>query len=388
MSFIFFLQSGKFTPRSVMIDLEPNVINQIRTGDYQYLFDPSLLITGKENAANNFARGYYTLGQEIIELVLERIQRICEASSNLPAFLIFRSLGGGTGSGFTTLLLEQLSNDYKKVSKFDFSIYPASNISTSIVEPYNAILTTHYIMDYEHCCFVLDNEALYDICARRLGIERPTYMNINRLEAQVVSATTASSRFEGAPNVGLDILQTALVPYPRIHFPSVAYSPITNAKSFNMNVTVSRITHDSFEPTNQMIKCDLKDGAFMSCCLLYRGNVALNDVNKAIDMLKGRKSIQFVNWTPTGFKIGINYQAPTTVPDGELGTSDRSVTMLCNNTVIKNAWKRLLRKYKLMFRKKAFLHHYIGEGMEESQFVEAQEDIQTLIRDYQEVENT
>jgi len=62
--------------------------------------------------------------------------------------------------------LEELSKDYPKKLKLDFAVYPAPNISTVIVEPYNAVLATHGAMDYVDCCFIVDNEALYDICAR------------------------------------------------------------------------------------------------------------------------------------------------------------------------------------------------------------------------------
>ena len=44
------------------VDLEPTVIDEIRTGTYRQLFHPEQLISGKEDAANNFARGHYTIG--------------------------------------------------------------------------------------------------------------------------------------------------------------------------------------------------------------------------------------------------------------------------------------------------------------------------------------
>ena len=58
-------------------------------------------------------------------------------------------------------------------------------------------------------------------------------------------------------------------------------------------------------------------GKYMSCCLLWRGDVVPKDVNATIAMIKTKKSIQFVDWCPTGFKVGINYQAPTVVPGGD-----------------------------------------------------------------------
>lgn len=81
-------------------------------------------------------------------------------------FLLRRSVNGGTGSGFTSLLLERLSRDYPKQITLDFIIGPAPNVSTVIVEPYNAVFAAHAGLDHVDCCFVFDNEALYDICAR------------------------------------------------------------------------------------------------------------------------------------------------------------------------------------------------------------------------------
>jgi tubulin alpha len=43
--------------------------DEIRTGTYRHLFHPEQLLTGKEDAANNYARGHYTVGQEIIEVL-------------------------------------------------------------------------------------------------------------------------------------------------------------------------------------------------------------------------------------------------------------------------------------------------------------------------------
>uniref|UniRef100_G1T8U4 Tubulin alpha chain n=1 Tax=Oryctolagus cuniculus TaxID=9986 RepID=G1T8U4_RABIT len=85
------------------------------------------------------------------------------------------SFGGGTGSGFTSLLMERLSVDYGKKSKLEFSIYPAPQVSTAVVEPYNSILTTHTTLEHSDCAFMVDNEAIYDICRHNLDIERPTY---------------------------------------------------------------------------------------------------------------------------------------------------------------------------------------------------------------------
>ncbi|KAG2463273.1 TBA protein, partial [Polypterus senegalus] len=378
--------AGKLNPRAIFVDLEPTVIDEVRTGTYKRLFHPEQLITGKEDAANNYARGHFTIGKDIIESVLDRIRKLADQCTGLQGFLIFHSLGGGTGSGFTSLLMERLSVDYGKKSKLEFAIYPAPQVSTAVVEPYNTVLTTHSTLEHSDCAFLVDNEAIYDICRRNLDVERPTYNNLNRLIGQIVSSITASLRFDGALNVDLTEFQTNLVPYPRIHFPLVAYSPvISSEKAYHEQLSVAEITCFCFEPSNQMVKCDPRHGKYMACCLLYRGDVVPKDVNAAIAAIKSKRSIQFVDWCPTGFKVGVNHQPPTVVPDGDLAKVQRAVCMLSNTTAIADAWARLDHKFDLMYAKRAFVHWYVGEGMEEGEFSEAREDLAALEKDYEEV---
>lgn len=380
----FFGQSsnGKYVPRTVMVDLEPGVVNEVKTGVYRELFNPKDLICGKEDAANNYARGHYTVGKEILEPVLERLRKLIEKCSGLQGYLFFHSFGGGTGSGFGSLLMEKLSSEFGKKSKLEFSVYPSPKVATAVVEPYNSVLTTHATLEYSDCSFLVDNEAIYDMC-KNLGIVSPSYNDINRIIAQVVSSITASLRFDGPLNVDLAEFQTNLVPYPRIHFPLVAYSPMISAnKAAHESLTVQEITNSCFDPSNQMVKCNIKNGKFMACCLLFRGDVKPNEANEATAGLKANKSFQFVEWCPTGFKIGINERKPTILPNSSMAAINKAVCALANTTAIVQAWSRLVDKFDLMFPKRAFVHWYVGEGMEEGEFSEAREDLGNLEQDY------
>ena len=86
------------------------------------------MITGKEDAANNYARGHFTVGKEMIDAAVDKIRKVTDECSGLQGFVVFHSFGGGTGSGFTSLLFERLSMDHGKKSKLEFAIYPAPQV--------------------------------------------------------------------------------------------------------------------------------------------------------------------------------------------------------------------------------------------------------------------
>jgi len=155
--------SGQHVPRAIFADLEPTVVDEIKTSAYSKLFNPSQMVTGMEDAANNYARGHFTVGRELLGKVNEALRKLADQCEGLQGFLIFHSFGGGTGSGFTSLMMEQLSNDFGKKCKLEFAVYPSPTISTAVVEPYNSILTTHTTIDNSDCAFMVDNEAIYTL---------------------------------------------------------------------------------------------------------------------------------------------------------------------------------------------------------------------------------
>lgn len=140
--------SGNYVPRSIMVDLEPSVVDEVRTGASKKLWHPDQLISGKEDAANNFARGHYSIGRAHIDKVVDRIRKMADRCDGLQGFVLTHSVGGGTGSGFTSLLLERLATEFPKTTKLDYCVFPSKNLSTAVVEPYNSVMSTHALMEY------------------------------------------------------------------------------------------------------------------------------------------------------------------------------------------------------------------------------------------------
>merc|ERR550519_1751593 len=356
-------------PRNIYVDLERSVINQTNKGPMRGLFNPDFNLAGKEDAANNFARGHYTVGKEIMESINEQTSRIVERCENIQGFLITHSVGGGTGSGLGMLILERLAVDYRKKSKIGFEIYPAPNISTCIVEPYNGLLSTHWLLDHTDVSLVLDNEAMYSICQNQLNLTRVTYDHLNRLLCKVISCMTAALRFEGALNVDMNEFQTNLVPFPRLHFMTTSYAPVMDSKSSKTACgSTWEISEACLNSKNFLVKYtdfDVNEDKYMAISMNFRGEFSSKGANEVIQKVKVTQKATFVDWMPTGFKIGLNSTPAEYIKGDAIAEAKRTCALVGNNIAVNRVFsERLSKKYDLLYSQRAYVHWYVGEGME------------------------
>ena len=240
---------GRYVPRAVLMDLEPGTMDSVRAGPFGQLFRPDNFVFGQTGAGNNWAKGHYTEGAELIDSVLDVVRKEAEGCDCLQGFQITHSLGGGTGSGMGTLLISKIREEYPDRIMATFSVMPSPKVSDTVVEPYNATLSVHQLVENSDEVMCIDNEALYDICFRTLKLTTPTYGDLNHLVSAALSGVTCCLRFPGQLNSDLRKLAVNLIPFPRLHFFMTGFAPLTSRGSQQHRaLTVPELFSQMFVP--------------------------------------------------------------------------------------------------------------------------------------------
>jgi tubulin beta len=364
----------RFVPRAVLVDLEPGTMDVIKANTPD-LFRPDNMIHAQNSAGNNFAKGHYTEGAEVVDNVLETLRQEAEGCDCLQGFQLTHSLGGGTGSGLGTLILAKIREEFPDRLISTFSVAPSPKVSNTVVEPYNAVLALHQLIENAESVVSLDNDALYEICAKTLKMPQPQYKDLNGLVAQVMSGVTCGLRFPGQLNSDLRKMAVNLIPFPRLHFFVAGLAPLASVSSASFNqLSVAQLTTAMFDPKNMMAACDPRKGKYLAASCIYRGAVTSKDVDDQVSIIQAKEADRFVPWIPNNIKSSICSIAPT----GFKMTG----TFVANTTAIQDVFKRIGAQFQGMFRRKAFLHWYLEEGMEEMEFTEAESNLNDLVQEY------
>ncbi|KAF3858212.1 hypothetical protein F7725_011413 [Dissostichus mawsoni] len=154
---------SKYVPRAILVDLEPGTMDSVRSGPFGQLFRPDNFIFGQSGAGNNWAKGHYTEGAELMDSVLDVVRKESENCDCLQGFQLTHSLGGGTGSGMGTLLISKIREEYPDRIMNTFSVMPSPKVSDTVVEPYNATLSVHQLMS---ATFIGNSTAIQELFRR------------------------------------------------------------------------------------------------------------------------------------------------------------------------------------------------------------------------------
>ncbi|KAK8377830.1 hypothetical protein O3P69_014050 [Scylla paramamosain] len=369
-------QGGKYVPRAVLVDLEPGTMDSVRSSPYGKLFKPYNFCYGQSGAGNNWAKGHYTEGRELVDSVMDIVRKEAEDCDLLQGFQLKHSLGGGTGSGMGTLLLSRIYEEYPERIMNTFSIMPSPKVSDTVVEPYNATLSVHMLLENSDETYCIDNEALYDICFRTLKLATPTYGDLNHLVSLAASGITTCLRFPGQLNADLRKLAVNMIPFPRLSFFIPSFAPLTARGDQQFKaLTVPELVTQMFDPRNMMAACNPSHGRYLTVAAVFRGRMSMKEVDEQMLHVQNKNSSYFVEWIPNNVKTAV-----CDIPPRGLKMSG---TFFANSTAVQDLFKRISEQFTAMFRRKAFLHWYTGEGMDEMEFTEAESNMNDLVSEYQ-----
>lgn len=374
-------QNCRFVPRCILCDLEPSQIYALRGSAIGHLFNPDYFVTGSQGAGNNWAKGYYTEGAELMDSILEITRKQAENCDCLQGFQMVHSIGGGTGSGMGSLYVNRLCDEYQDRIINTFTVIPSEKVSETVVEPYNAVLSLSELIYNTDETITFDNEALFHIGLKTLKLEHPKFDHLNQLISMIMAGVTTCFRYPGQLNTDLRKLMTNMCPFPRLKFFIPGYAPLLSP--FNntefQNVTIKSLVCQLFDPNYQMAAYDTQCGKYLTCAAIFRGLVSTRDIEEAMVEVQASKRDIFAKWIPNNIKTAI-----CDIPPNGLTSS---ATFLANTTSITVIFKRLLCQFDSMFDKRAFIHLYTGEGMDEMEFLEAKETIIQLCNEYVEANN-
>jgi hypothetical protein len=191
-----------------------------------------------------------------------------------------------------------------------------------------------------------------------------------------MSGVTCSLRFPGQLNADLRKLAVNLVPFIRLHFFMIGFAPLTSRGSQQYRaLTVPELTQQMFDAKNMMCASDPRHGRYLTAAAMFRGRMSTKEVDEQMLNVKSKNNSYFVEWIPNNIKSAV-----CDIPPKGL---KMAVTFIGNSTAIQEMFKRVAEQFTVMFRRKAFLHWYTGEGMDEMEFTEAESNLSDLVTEYQ-----
>lgn len=371
-----------------MIDLEPAVISDIRASTDHLFNDRNIHVSNTGLGAGNIWTKGYDYADSEIELLTDMIDREMDSCDNLDAFQLIHSVGGGTGSGVGSRLLEAMSDRYSKKLLTTYSVFPGEN-SDVVVQPYNIMLTLKRLIENTDANIVIENSKLLSIALDVLQTKSPTITQTNQLISAVISTATNTLRYPSYTYNSLTSIISTLVPTPDLHFITPSYTPytsdfVTDAKHFKRTTALDIIV-SLLDRKNKMIEIrDKNPEKYIGVFNIIQGSFEQTDINKAI--IRAQQKAQFISWTPSTIHIATGKKSQ------HYSTSNSNYTsglMLSNTTSITGLLEKSCREFDRLFKKAAFKKNYSGGAIkdEDQEFNDARELVQGVINEYKAAED-
>jgi tubulin gamma len=373
---------SNFKPRTILFDLEPRIVSVIQKGTYKNLYMNKNIFIGKKNIGNNWVAGYNHASEDREEIA-EIIRKNAERCNNLGGFNFFHSIGGGTGAGSSSFVLELINEEYPKKFNNFYSLIPDQDQTSDIVvEPYNSVLALRWLILYSDCVTFFENSSLEKIITRNYLDEKIYIKHINLLISKIISNSISSITHGYSPDFQIENFIASSVPLPNLHF---LFAGISDCKfpGRRQKENLTKLNEMDRLLQNLSINTDIDKGKFLSISHFIGEKIPKNNIYLKIDKLYKKKNLKFRDWAPFSIQ---------TYNCNRYKNKKIRIENFCffNNTSIRYFFGNTLKKYEILKKRNAFLNNFLIEfdskdGLE--LFEDAKENLENLILDYDSIEN-
>lgn len=289
-SFYYVDDEGRYVPRSVFVDMGTSALeSQVGRGSsLEKLFSASSFIDA--GSGGSWVDGYRG-AQSSHDAIFEALQRSAESADSLEGFLFCHDVAISASSGLSTYLLEHLPDLFPKKIIQTFTDFPL-DVSVEVVQPINVVLALPALTRSADSVIAFTSDALSQDSV---------------LAATVAAASTATLRFPGSAHTSLCSLIASLVPTPRCHFLTPAFSPLRGAPGAARRTTVSDTLRALLQPRARV---STGAGKYMSLMAILQGDANPADVQHALARIREQNSFDFVPWLPKAIQVVLSPGSP------------------------------------------------------------------------------
>lgn len=364
---------NEYEPRAISFGYDPSDLSKVFTGEnpqiyiYNYEYEDKKMSFFKDNWAHSYYFNEYEDSGNKLDIIRKEVEK-CDC---LQGFQLVHSCSGGIGSGLSSYIIENVRDEYPDRKIITYSVFPSQELSESLLEPYNFILTIPYLLNFVDEVICIDNEAVFNIYSDYMKSKSVSYGDLNYLISLMMSNFSCPFRFKNQVNSDLNRTVMNLVLFPKFHFIIPSLSTIVSRGSTNhYNFKTKDLVSNLFNCKTFFADCDMKNSVYLDATAQFRGDFSLNQIGEEFKKIE-------IPEIPN-FKISACQNYCYSLP--------KTSSLFFNSPAINDVFCRINSYFQKYYEKRPFMHLFHNEGLGLYDFDESYEVMNELISLYKNIE--